>query len=279
MATKCVSCNNSYPDIESHLERQPLCKRWVDLLSSSPLAAAITKLDISNEDSSNHRDTTEHICPCCRNKYSTVGNLNKHLRQSKTCSKYSKYCALLPIINAMEPVDTSMLPGKSHSHLLDNAIAFTPSPNTFMHIIWNIFLMDKDHILTEEEAITNNIAHIIAILPDESEYKQTISCSRDIMLYTGHSMDINTDQYDEYIHKMESYRKERKNVFIFCNNGYQRSIPFLCYYLTKHHHDEVPNVERAIDIILPQVDKANYATMRGKLITQVETLFAHNHIE
>lgn len=33
-----------------------------------------------------------------------------------------------------------------------------------------------------------------------------------------------------------------------------------------HHADEVPNVEKAIDIILPQVDKAHYATLRDKYI-------------
>ncbi len=138
--------------------------------------------------------------------------------------------------------------------------------------------MDKEHILTEDEVTKNNVAHILAILPSDEEYTQTTTCSHAIMPYDGHSMDIDTELYDTHIKTIESFRAERKNVFVFCNNGYQRSIPFLCYYLTKHHADEVPTIERAIDIILPQIDKANYATKRGKLITQVETLFKHNSI-
>jgi hypothetical protein len=44
-----------------------------------------------------------------------------------------------------------------------------------------------------------------------------------------------------------------RNVLVFCNNGYQRSIPFLVYYLTNYHSDEVPSIEKAVELILSQL--------------------------
>ena len=67
-------------------------------------------------------------------------------------------------------------------------------------------------------------------------------------------------QYDEQGEIIDNFAKgDRKNIFIFCNSGYQRSIPFICYYLIKYHPDEVPNLDKALDIILPQISKETYA--------------------
>ena len=59
---------------------------------------------------------------------------------------------------------------------------------------------------------------------------------------------------------------------MYCNSGYQRSIPFLCYYLLKYHSNEAPNIEKAIELILPQIDRANYAQTKEKYIESMTTL-------
>ena len=51
----------------------------------------------------------------------------------------------------------------------------------------------------------------------------------------------------------------RRNTIVLCNNGFQRSLPFLCYYLVNYHSDEVPDLDKALDIILPQVSKEAYS--------------------
>jgi hypothetical protein len=64
----------------------------------------------------------------------------------------------------------------------------------------------------------------------------------------------------------------RGSVLVFCNSGYQRSIPFLTYYLTTRHPTEAPTVAHAIDLILPQVDREGYAASRTDWISNVERL-------
>lgn len=66
-----------------------------------------------------------------------------------------------------------------------------------------------------------------------------------------------------------SSQKENRNVLIFCNNGYQRSLPFLCYYLTIYHSDEMPNIRKALQTILSQVDKENFSYER---LNEYETM-------
>jgi hypothetical protein len=98
------------------------------------------------------------------------------------------------------------------------------------------------------------------------------------MSYEGHTMDINPKQFDEQCNIIEEYRKTRDNVFIFCNNGYQRSIPFLTYYLCHHHADEIHSIEVAVDTILAQVDKKNYAKIRDTYVQSMHDLFKHHSL-
>ena len=154
------------------------------------------------------------------------------------------------------------------------------------HIIWNVYLIDKEFIKTQpmQEIIKdNNISYVLAILPknDESDPDnhtrgclQELGVKHDVMQYEGHDMHIDMDEFQRQCDVIEEYRGKRENVFVFCNNGYQRSIPFLTYYLWKHHNDEIPDIPRAIDVILPQVDKANYTELRNKYIESMNQLFS-----
>jgi hypothetical protein len=71
------------------------------------------------------------------------------------------------------------------------------------------------------------------------------------MKYNNNSTFLDINEFNKQYLKIKEYRKDRNNIFIYYNNGYKKSIPFLCYYLIKFHKNEVTNVERAIDIILP----------------------------
>lgn len=235
-----------------HFSRQPLCEVWInETLLDGKLIEYVDKY--FDEEKVHMKE-----CKYCNKKFSNKGNLNKHMNNNVICKKWEKYMELKPVYEYFEAPKYQLC-----------------------HIIWNVFLIDKEFELTQEIIDENNIGYILAILPDadgqnaEQIYDEKIKVNVEhyIMKYEGHNLTLNTKVFDEQCVKIEEYRKERKNIFVFCNSGYQRSIPFLCHYLTKHHADEVPTIEKAIDLILPQVDKKNYATMRDKYIENMEKLF------
>ncbi len=152
-------------------------------------------------------------------------------------------------------------------------------PSKTYHIIWNLLLADKQLELTPEALAADNIQHIVAILPSQSEFEklntQIPDCPFTVLEYGyEHTVNINREQFQECGKMIDSMARApgRHNILIFCNNGYQRSIPFLVYYLTKFHPDEVPTVSRAVEIILSQVDRANYATQLGPMTDAVSLI-------
>ena len=124
----------------------------------------------------------------------------------------------------------------------------------------------------------NNVVRAFAILPDEKEEAGggcgTISLPvpHEVLRYRGHEPTLDTEMFDKAIEAIEEHRRLRENVVVLCNSGYQRSLPFLCYYLVRHHTEEVPDVGRAIDIILPQVYKTGYASLRDRYVTDITGL-------
>jgi hypothetical protein len=158
-----------------------------------------------------------------------------------------------------------------------------------IHIIWNVLLADRElfAVAQAQENKTsdvvlreNRVALVVAIVPDEAAYKaalpaQDTDCETEIMAYGDtHDTRLDLARYDAVCQRIEALRARRQNVLVFCNSGYQRSMPFLCRYMVAHHADEVPTVERALDIILPQVSKQEYAARRDAHIQNVEALFA-----
>jgi hypothetical protein len=77
--------------------------------------------------------------------------------------------------------------------------------------------------------------------------------------------------YEKMSNKLIELQKDNKNALIVCNNGYQRSLPFLCYYLVKYHGDEF-NIDSAIEMILSQVDKKNCMDLKDKYIKTIQKL-------
>jgi hypothetical protein len=165
----------------------------------------------------------------------------------------------------------------------DYAVFEEPPPSKLYHIIWNILLADKQFPLTLESLSENKIGHIIAILPSRDEFVKL--AGKDIQATVieygdKHEPYIDIDQYEEIGNFVDNLARASKdeserNVLIFCNNGYQRSIPFLVYYLTKFHPDECHSISKAIDLIIPQVDKLNYLSLREKIIDDVTKILTN----
>lgn len=150
-------------------------------------------------------------------------------------------------------------------------------PSKVYHIIWNILLADKQFPLTQENLKENKIGHILAILPTIDDFNKLYSgdIPHTVLDYgIIHEPIIDSSRFKtigKFIDDLarNSKNDSNRNVLVFCNNGYQRSIPFLVYYLTQFHSDECPSISKAIDLILPQVDKLNYLSLRENTIEAV----------
>ena len=159
---------------------------------------------------------------------------------------------------------------------------FEPMPPTqTYHIIWNVLLADKQMKLTQQVLDDEKICHIVAILPHESDFlklNEEIPTFPYTVLEYGDSHDTNIDkkkfqECGEFIDSLAK-REGRRNVLIFCNNGYQRSIPFLVYYLTTFHPEEMSTIEKALSTILSQLDRENYSEILPRMVEQVTKLLA-----
>lgn len=164
----------------------------------------------------------------------------------------------------------------------DYATFEAPPPSKVYHIIWNILLADKQFPLSTQSLQENQIGHVVAILPSREEFEKL--AGKDIpatVIEYGdkHEPCIDRASYQavgQFIDNLAraSKNESERNVLVFCNNGYQRSIPFLVYYLTTFHIDECPSISRAIDLILPQVDKQNYMSLRQKTIDDITNILS-----
>lgn len=165
---------------------------------------------------------------------------------------------------------------------------FEPSPKTDIHhLIWNIIITDKLTTFTPEMLVQNKIKHILAILPHKEDFlqlNQEISDFPYDVLEYGDSHDINIDfeLYDLYCKKIDEIAKNGdsiRNVLVFCNNGYQRSMTFLVYYLINYHPDEYSTIASATEMILSQVDRENYTKIKNKMIENITTLINTRKVE
>jgi hypothetical protein len=283
---KVFSCKYT---LQRHWQRQPLCERWIGLQPGikdyvdDKFALPMTDLELQQLDTK---------CFVCGTTFANVGNLNRHLDTSVVCGKWALYRDLKPLethlfarhrlLNASSASD-----GSAELESSCKSCESVPPPDAdaglLHHIIWNVYLSDRvtaSHANFWKVLQQNNIRHVFAILPADDVQDQEQAAlfdamqgvSYEVLRYQGHDPHVDLPSFDCAIEKMEEHRRNRQNVMVFCNKGYQRSLPFLCYYLVHHHADEVPDVTRAIDIILPQVDKAGYASVRERYIDTIGAL-------
>jgi hypothetical protein len=153
---------------------------------------------------------------------------------------------------------------------------FEAPKDKLIHVIWNVLLCDKYQKITSELVRDNQIGHVIAILPEVNQMPDTAGVDHTVLAYHDvHEPTVNVREYDQLGEMINEMAQEtpRRNALIFCNNGYQRSLPFICRYLTKYHPDEVPSLDAAIDLILPQLSKgADYIETRAHYMAALDKL-------
>lgn len=154
-----------------------------------------------------------------------------------------------------------------------------PEKSDFFFIIWNLFLTDKLTPLTEENLSRSNIVEIIAFLPSEQEYEPRF---KDVPLTVfaygeHHTPLLPLEQYDVISKRIDEIAKrprdQRRNVLLFCNNGYQRSLPFLVYYLTNYHQDEFPTIEKAVAYLHQAIRNQSSFEEKKQILAQIQQLF------
>lgn len=161
---------------------------------------------------------------------------------------------------------------------------FVPSePGSYLFIIWNLYLTDKLTKLRQNDLKEANIQHIIAILPSKADFEALATDIGDIsytvLEYGGeHTPSVNLDEFlrlgtliDNYARGL-TYSETKRNVLVFCNNGYQRSLPFLCYYMTQFHKTECPTISDALKLLCASIP--GYMNERLALTEKIEPLLA-----
>jgi hypothetical protein len=146
--------------------------------------------------------------------------------------------------------------------LFDSGFAkFTPtevSTASFYWIDWNVYVTDKFIPLTERNLQTYNIGHIIAILPSKDELSSIITTGTTpytLLAYGAtHDEKLPIDDYERLgtmIREMRNNNKlvKGKNVLVFCNNGFQRSLPFLVYVLLNFQRQQYPRYQKVWDVL------------------------------
>jgi hypothetical protein len=154
-----------------------------------------------------------------------------------------------------------------------------PSPFTF--IIWNLYVTDKLTPLDQETLRQLKIAEIVAILPEEEDFA---ALNADIgtlpvtvlAYHNNHTPVLLTQQYDGIAKRIDEIAKrprdQPRNVLVFCNNGYQRSLPFLVYYMITYHKDEFPTVDKAMGCLFSALKSTATYEEKLRLIQTVKQL-------
>jgi transcription elongation factor Elf1 len=258
-------------------------------------------------------DPTQSNCLSCHKSFSNKTNLNKHINRTLICQKWgeyhklqtrSDYSEVTAYNNSddnsdrnMDIVDAEAVANSCNAYWVKNKTDYWENNSLFVnyyfkesdkfdlfikldpipmyHIIWNLFLTDKESKIDDYSKY--DIELVICIMPQVGygEYNPDKDQMFVNLEYSDHSMVLTDSEikgYDLMCDKLLNLQKTRKNALIVCNNGYQRSLPFICYYLTKYHKDEVPTIDKALDIILSQVDKANYPDNKIKSLEGISSL-------
>lgn len=279
----CDACKKSYStvgNLNKHLKRQPLCERWLRLrpgLKDYVEDAFDVQQQYGDQDGGPEGEgegedgyemprPAHPACLACDKAFANAGNLTRHLATSAICAKWAMYSTLEPITMyaRFDP------PGEGAQKLI--------------HIIWNVFLADKELVLSDgfdrQLVESENIGHIVGICKDEfqprlAEIAARCGIGHTAVLYRGNAMDnVDTSSYEAVCDVIDANRGgsggggsgKRKNVVVFCSSGYQRSIPMLSYYLLSRHREEAPDVERCVDLLLPHIDRASYASDKPKYV-------------
>lgn len=285
---ECKSCERTYStkgNLQNHYKTFQICEKMSRIPDKIPTKIDNTQMKQWLEDMQEN-EKLPYQCISCDKHFSNKGNVNRHIKQNKQCMKwiYLQNAGTNTNIIPMKPIkqgicdnifndnDTIVSSPDQFKHgicdnIVNNHDTFVAPPDDgLIHIIWNVFLTNKLINITPDLLKQNNITRIIAILPNQHEYDKVINFEVDhkVMVYQGHSQNISESTIQEWKTECEMIDKynrleNKENILVFCNNGYQRSVPFLSYYLMHYHSNECPSLQHALNIILPQLDKQNFA--------------------
>ena len=313
MPKTCDACQKTYSNahnLRQHHERQPLCAKWLSIPNGPGLKEYIDQ-EFSLPVVEGESERSKLYCGVCQTQFTCSGNLNRHMKERVMCQKWAKYRELTPLTTYLlkpqgsdEHIDaanglgiTYQANGESKSLVdLGRNEEFVAPAFKLNHILWNLFLVDKELVAKPDfPAIlrSENVKYMISILPVDPQERNTadgrsidtichqIGMDIELMEYSDHTpieFDNRTKtEFDRVCRNIEHHRSKRENVFIFCNSGYQRSIPFLVYFFTRFHPEEAPTIERALDLILPQVAREEFAKVRPQYVESITNLLPLNY--
>ncbi len=300
--TQCGACHRSFSttgNLNRHLQSSLVCEQWLNSMNTEP-RQQLRLFDVIQDNRITSSDILKHLskpsqteCKYCHRVFSTSDAISKHLRTSVICDKWRTHDVLSKLANVMNgllPFTKCLMKDSNDGEGLVNKSykpeiyeKFEAPKYSLLHIIWNVFLVDKEFAKKHDFkniCEDNSVKYMVGIVPNKQEFQKAVDfeMSHGLLVYDGHATDLDLKGFERECRIIEEHRAKRHNVMVFCNSGYQRSLPFLCYYLYKCHRNEVSTIERALDIILPQVDKSSYADVRDKYIESITKLFATNKV-
>jgi transcription elongation factor Elf1 len=277
----CLACNRSYSNIgnlNKHLKSSVVCKKWLDLELDKKRNKKTIWESIDNLLDKQEGD--KYLCKYCNKKFSTQSNLNKHMRSSVICTKWNNLSNIQELAE-QEPNQNLLQDISPYNNFINSKQEFISPTDNLTHIIWNIYLCDKYEKITSETITNNKIGRIIAILPNKSDYSKYIDVNlvdyNVIEYHDKHTIEFNPQIlkcYNQMCDRIEYQRgQQNRNTLIFCNNGYQRSLPFICYYLMRHHPEEFKTIESVITTIVRQLPQYKFDDL-VKSMNKLKDLFS-----
>lgn len=91
----CDACNKKFTtkgSLKRHHERNTVCVNWISIEKTKPIASYICIIDfienLKNKITKSANNETI-CCKYCKTSYSSIGNLNKHFKNSTTCNRFA----------------------------------------------------------------------------------------------------------------------------------------------------------------------------------------------
>jgi hypothetical protein len=151
----------------------------------------------------------------------------------------------------------------AHAGLQWDAVpAPDPRASSVRHVIWNVLLADKSAPPSPQAVAALNIALVVAIVPRADAVPALPPGPELLVLAYGdeHEPVLSADTlaaWDAAGARVDALARAtpapgatcRPHALVFCNAGFQRSVPFLVRYLTRFHAEEAPTVGAALDLV------------------------------
>ena len=281
-STECDICRKKFSNVSNlgkHIERSLICKKWRDY----NFVKTLSETKVVPMNGSEYENHVREI--------DTINDVNVYENQDALIKMTEMNNADYDLTNTIDGEHVIKINENGYPHIVNTGKneryeKFEPIKDKLIHVIWNLYLVDKQTKIDKEILDKNKVGYILAILPTKDEFKKHHSeILNEVPYFVMEYGDIHKDVLDN--DTIDTYKnqcniidtiakqndKSKRNVFIFCNNGYQRSIPFICFYLMKYHPEEISNLSQALDQILPQINKETYMKEKDTYMERIPKLF------